>query len=163
MCEIGKNKVDAQFFEFLKEEEGFENKEYTDSEGNLTIGIGHLLTETELKTGYIAINDVKVYYKNGITDDHVVNLCIQDTDHSVHCVNRFVTVKLSQNQFNALVSFCYNIGALAFRKSTLLKKLNSELYEEVPFQMKRWVYDNNKKIVKGLVNRRNSEVKLWMK
>ena len=53
-------------------------------------------------------------------------------------VKRYVTVPLTQGQYDALVSFVFNLGAGNFRSSTLLKKLNQGLYNDVPEQIMRW-------------------------
>jgi lysozyme len=73
-------------------------------------------------------------------------------------VNQLVKVKLSQNMFDALVSFVYNVGESAFKKSTMLRLLNMGLYQMAGAQFMRWVYDNGEKIG-GLLNRRREERK----
>jgi len=75
-------------------------------------------------------------------------------------VSKAVTVPLKQNQFDALVSFAYNIGLGAFRSSTLLKMLNKGDYEGAALQFKRWT-KNNGRVMQGLVNRRESERKMF--
>ena len=58
----------------------------------------------------------------------------------------------------------YNIGFGKFAESTLLKKLNNGLYNEVPFELKRWnktTIDGKKVVSRGLVNRRNAEIEIW--
>jgi lysozyme len=75
-------------------------------------------------------------------------------------VNESVTVPLNQNQFDALVSFSFNVGDNAFRGSTLLKLLNQGQYDQVPAQLRRWVRDNGH-VVQGLINRREKEIVLW--
>ena len=71
-----------------------------------------------------------------------------------------VKVPLNQNQFDALVSFVFNVGNNAFRDSTLVKVLNAGHFDQVPTQLRRWIRDNGK-IVKGLINRREKEIALW--
>ena len=75
-------------------------------------------------------------------------------------VNDGVTVALKPYQFDALVSFSFNVGVSAFKNSTLLSVLNEGKYDEVPGQLGRWVFSGGHK-VQGLVNRRENEVKLW--
>jgi lysozyme len=67
---------------------------------------------------------------------------------------------LNQNQFDALVSFAFNVGDGAFRSSTLLRLLNQGQYDQVPAQLRRWNMDNGH-VVQGLINRRNKEIALW--
>lgn len=76
-------------------------------------------------------------------------------------VNRLVTVQLNQNQFDALVSFTYNLGAGALANSTLLKKLNAGDYYGASQEFKKWVYADKKKL-RGLVNRRKDEAELFL-
>ena len=73
-------------------------------------------------------------------------------------VNRLVKVPLTQSQFDALVSFDFNTGAL--HSSTLLKRLNAGKHNEVPAQLMRWTKGGGKEL-KGLVNRRRDEAALW--
>ena len=106
------------------------------------------------------IDGVSVDYSNGITEDQVYALLGQDLDRFKDAVNQRVTVDLEQNQYDALVSFSFNVGVGAFRDSTLLRLLNEGQYGEVPAQLLRWVKAGGK-TVQGLVNRRENEIKLW--
>ncbi len=77
------------------------------------------------------------------------------------CVNKYTTVPLTQGQFDALVSFSYNLGCGAFRKSTLRRKLNRGDYEGAAEQFIRWVHAGGR-VYKGLVRRRRAETALFM-
>jgi lysozyme len=153
-------KVDADYFQFISKGEGNLPTVYKDGDGVLTIGIGHALTTSERSSGKIVINGVPVHYKDGLTSAQIVSLCGQDTRKAEECVNGTVTVTLTQSQYNALVSFAFNVGTGAFASSTLLKKLNAGDYSAVPEQLRRWVRDGGR-VVQGLVNRRNAEIALW--
>lgn len=144
----------------FKEWEGLATHVYLDSGGQPTIGIGHLLTTAERNSGTILIQGQTVNYQNGLTDQQCWDLLEQDLAVAEKAVNEAVKVPLNQNQFDALVSFVFNVGAGAFRGSTLLKLLNQGQYDQVPEQLKRWVKDNGK-VVQGLVNRREQEIVLW--
>jgi len=76
-------------------------------------------------------------------------------------VNNAVTVPLSQNQFDALVSLAYNIGTNAFSKSTLVKKLNANDNRAAADQFDVWVNAGGKRM-QGLVNRRAKEKALFL-
>lgn len=76
-------------------------------------------------------------------------------------VTNYVKVPLSQNQFDALVSFSFNVGSEALRTSTLLKLLNQGKYSEAAEQFDRWVYASGKKLA-GLVRRRKAEKELFL-
>jgi lysozyme len=146
---------------FLISREGFKCNTYFDSVGYLTIGVGHLLTSQEKDTGYIMIAGQPCYYmERGLRPDKVKLLLKQDCANAIRIVSREVKVPLSQSQFDALISFVFNIGTHAFSKSTLLKVLNAGQYAEVPAQLRRW----NKAggvVVEGLKNRREFECALW--
>ena len=153
-------KMSREGIKFLKIAEGFRNKPYKDSAGLLTIGVGHLLTNSELKSGVINIAGTNVSWKNGITDAQIEDLLAQDVVRFEDAVNDLVTVYLTQYQFDALVSFSFNVGVGAFEKSTLLKVLNQKLYENIPAQLARWNKAGGRPVA-GLTNRRRAEALLW--
>lgn len=76
-------------------------------------------------------------------------------------VNRLVKVRLSQNQFDALVSLCYNIGPRSFSSSTLLRLLNRGDYAGAAARFLDWRY-SGRKVLPGLVTRRGEEKKLFL-
>jgi len=136
------------------------HKMYKDVAGLPTIGYGHLLTRSELTSGKIIIDGESVRWKDGLSEAQADDLLDRDLDRFEKAVNDKVKVKLSQCQFESLVSFSFNVGRGAFANSTLLKRVNSKDFDDVPNQLRRWVYAGGKK-VKGLANRRESEVALW--
>ena len=144
----------------LMRSEGFRNKAYKDVAGYPTIGVGHLLTSQEKRTGTIVINGRAVSYKNGLTDEQVKDLLAQDVKKYEKVVSDSVKVPLTQGQFDALVSFSYNVGPNAFKKSNLLRVLNQGKYNQVPNEMRKWVKAGGR-TVKGLKNRREAEIALW--
>lgn len=144
----------------LAQWEGFKRTVYKDVAGLPTIGVGHLLTRNELSSGKLAIGDETVRYGDGLTEQQVYDLLDQDLDPAERAVNESVKVTLNQNQFDALVSFAFNVGTNAFKNSTLLKRLNAGIHRDVPDQLRRWVHAGGRK-VKGLVIRRNHEIELW--
>ena len=75
-------------------------------------------------------------------------------------INELVTVNLSQNQFDALVSWVYNLGPANLQSSTLLKVLNSGDYSGVPAQIERWNKAGGK-VLEGLIRRREAESALF--
>lgn len=81
---------------------------------------------------------------------------------SEYAINTLVKTKLNQNQFDALVSFVYNVGTRKFAKSTMLKFLNANHFPLAAGQFDRW---NKVKgvVCQGLVNRRKSEKELFLK
>lgn len=144
----------------LVEMEGSKNKMYKDSAGLPTIGVGHLLTQSERSSGKIVIDGVAISWANGLTNDQVAALLMQDIPKYEEPVNKAVAVPLTQNQFNALVCFTFNVGKGAFLGSTLLKVLNNKEYDKVPEQMRRWHHCAGEDSP-GLKNRREKEIAIW--
>ncbi|MET3560302.1 lysozyme [Bartonella japonica] len=97
-----------------------------------------------------------------ITEKKAEAMLLADLRQYERAVEKAVYVDLSDEQFGALVSFCYNIGITAFQNSTLLKKLNKGDYESVPIELQKWTKAGGKRI-KGLVYRRAAEAGLWAK
>lgn len=153
-------KLSDKGIRFLRQVEGVRADVYKDSAGLPTIGVGHLLTKSELTRGKIIIDGESVRYINGLNDKRVDALLRQDVQIFEEAVTGYVKVPLTQNQFDALVSFAFNVGKGAFEKSTLLRVLNRGGYEGVPEQLKRWIYSGGVQN-KGLVNRRQAEIELW--
>ena len=76
-------------------------------------------------------------------------------------IKRCVKVPLHQHEYDAFVSFAYNVGSGAFCSSTLVRKLNAGDYEGACNELPRWVYAGGRKL-QGLVNRREAERKLCL-
>ena len=145
--------------EFLIEVEGFMRTVYKDSAGLDTIGIGHLITKAEKENGLLIEGRYVDPYK-GLTDKQVEQLFYCDIAVYRNAVLNAVKVKLNENQKTALISFCFNVGINNFIRSTLLKKINERKFEDVPNELRRWIYAGGKKN-KGLINRRELEIKMW--
>ncbi|EYS91996.1 hypothetical protein X471_00277 [Bartonella bacilliformis str. Heidi Mejia] len=97
-----------------------------------------------------------------ITESEAEIILRQDLKQFEKTVEQAVIISLSDEQFAALVSFCYNIGIEAFCNSTLLKKLNKGDYEAVSSELQKWIRAGGKRL-QGLANRRAAEAGLWVK
>lgn len=95
-----------------------------------------------------------------ITVEEAERLLQQDVAKAETVVRSLVTVPLTQAQFDALVSFVYNVGAGAFRSSTLLRLLNDGDYAGAMAEFNRWVYSDGR-VLPGLVARREAEAALF--
>jgi lysozyme len=144
----------------LSEWEGFELNVYRDVAGLPTIGVGHLLTKDELSSGKLFIKGVAIQYGAGLSQQLVLDLLAQDLQGFETGITESVKVPLSQNEFDALVAFAFNIGLMAFKESTLLKELNQGQLQDVPAQLRRWIHSGGQ-VSRGMVNRREKEVALW--
>ena len=143
--------------DFIVEFEGFSSKLYNDQAGHCTIGVGHLVHLGNCKKTEGGL-------ENGITRAKAIALMRKDASSVIDSVASNVKVPLTQEQFDALVSFAFNVGAGNFESSTLLEKLNAGHPEQVPTQLKRWnkVTINGQKVPsKGLTRRRGREAKLF--
>ncbi|WP_243057145.1 glycoside hydrolase family protein [Nocardioides sp. SR21] len=143
--------------DFIIEFEGFSSTLYNDQAGHCTIGVGHLVHPGNCRATEGGL-------ENGITRAKAAKLMRQDARSMIDSVASHVTVPLTQEQFDALVSFTFNVGVGNFETSTLLQKLNSGHPEAVPAQLKRWnkVTINGQKVVSnGLTRRRDREAKLF--
>lgn len=85
----------------------------------------------------------------------------QDLASAEATIERVVTVPLNDNQFSALVSWCFNCGQGAAERSTLVKLLNQGNYAAVPDELRKWVHAGKKKLA-GLQNRRAAEAGLFV-
>lgn len=144
----------------LVEMEGRKKYVYNDSAGFSTIGVGHLLTQSELSSSKMRINGKPVKWRLGLTARQIDELLSQDLRRFEESVVDNVTVPLNQSQLDALVSFAFNVGESAFKSSTLLSVLNQGRYIYVPDQLRRWVYAGGKRS-DGLENRREKEIEIW--
>jgi len=113
--------------------------------GYPTIGYGHVVKASEAKT-----------FAGGITEARAEELLRQDIIAAQRAVLRLISVPLSDGQFDALVSFTFNLGSGALQRSTLRRKLNRGEYESIPDELLRWVWAGGSKL-RGLVKRRRAE------
>lgn len=135
----------------IKSHEGFRAEAYVCPAGVVTIGYG---TTT--------INGNSVTLGTKITTDEADQFLEEDLKIFEDAVNNLVRVNLNQNQFDALVSFVYNVGVGNFKKSTLLKKLNAGDYLNASSEFLKWNRGGGK-VLKGLSNRRKAEQQLFFK
>jgi lysozyme len=147
--------MNKETLEHLKRWEGLRLTAYPDPGSRdgepWTIGYGHT------SDGFM-----KVYRGLTITEDQAEAALAHDAQEAADAISRLVVVPLNENQMGALVSFVFNVGIGAFKKSSLLRKLNSGDYASVPAELARW-NKNDGKVMKGLTNRRLDEGRLWNK
>lgn len=130
--------------------EGCYLKAYKCPAGIWTIGYGHTS----------AAGAPEVHPGQTITKDEAVAILANDLTIFERQVEHLVTVHLEPHQFDALVSFTFNVGATNLHKSTLLRELNKGRYEAVPAQLLRWNRAGGK-VMPGLTKRRHAEAALW--
>jgi lysozyme len=133
--------------DLIKQSEGFRSYAYLDAAGIATIGYGHRILPTES-------------FPNGITEAQAEEILSTDVCSAEQAVQRLVLVALTQGQFDALVDFCFNLGAGNLTASTLLKELNAGQYEAAREQLLRWDHVGTQENA-GLKARREAEFQLW--
>ena len=138
----------------LKQWEGFSAVTYCDAAGKPTIGYGHLLA-TEV---------IARFADRHISEQEAEQLLRENLKGAEDCVRRVVAVPLTQDQYDTLVDFVFNLGCQNLLASDLLAALNQGAYDAVPEELMRW----NKALVgevlvplQGLTNRRAAEVQRW--
>ena len=132
--------------DLIKSFEGFRDTAYMDSAGVWTIGYGH--------TGDVHDGDV-------VTDEEAEAMLLDDLSTAATTVNACVPVDLSQGQFDALVSFVFNVGSGAFQRSTLLRDLNAGFYQQAADDLLAWCHAGNT-VINGLLTRRRAERALFL-
>jgi len=123
---------------------------YQDQGGKWTIGYGHLVLADE-------------DFTNGITQDQADSLFATDlAAKAEQPVSEAVSVDLNQQQFDALCSLCYNIGAGNFHGSTLVKLLNENMPpDRVAAEFGKWCHVNGE-VSEGLFERRGAEADIFL-
>ena len=141
--------------EFIKSFEGFRGTLYNDPAGHCTIGYGTLVHQ-----GNCDGRASEEPYLNGISRERATELLMERINVFQRAVNDLVKVELEPHQYDALVSFTYNVGPGNFQRSTLLRKLNEGDYAAVPDELAKWVKAGGQTLP-GLVRRRNAEANLF--
>ncbi len=135
--------------DLIKRFEGFSHIVYICPAGYPTIGYGHVVKPQE-----------REQFAGGIAPEQAETLLRQDVQTAERAVLRLITVPLTDGQFDALVSFTFNLGAGALQRSTLRRKVNRGNHAAVPAEFRKWVWAGGKKL-DGLVKRREAEILLW--
>ena len=126
--------------------EGKRNKAYKDTEGHWTTGVGHLIKPNEQHLIHTVL-----------TDAQVEELFRSDAQWCDDAITSSVKVPLNQNQYDALASLCFNIGAHGFKTSRLVKALNTGNYKLAGDYFMDWIRPS------VLINRRKQEKALFLK
>ena len=130
-----------------KQFEGLRLTAYQDSVGIWTIGYGHPGPD--------------VHPKLSITEEQATELLVKDVASAVASVNHLVSVALTQNQFDAMVDFVFNVGAAKFAGSTLLREINSGNFVAASAQLLLWCHAGGV-VLPGLLQRRKAAEALFL-
>jgi lysozyme len=134
---------------------------YMDPIGIWSAGFGHaIFVDYRPLRGPADRARAKALYPNGLTRQEAELLLIADLVDTERAVHAQVAVPLDQHQFDALVSFTFNLGSGNLSKSTLLRKLNAQAYEHAANEFPRWNRAGGK-VLKGLTRRRKAEQRMF--
>jgi lysozyme len=137
----------------IKEFEGYYDKAYRDPVGIPTIGYGTIIYP----------DGAKVKMGEKCSKKEAEHWLMFEIEEIIPRIEKLIKVEVTNNQFCALVSFCYNLGTGALGKSTLLKKLNrGDELGEVGLEFKKWINAGGRPL-QGLIRRREAERKLFLK
>lgn len=139
--------ISANGVKLIQQFEGLRLKAYQDAVGVWTIGYGH--TGPDVTPGLV------------ISQAQADALLARDLSRFEAGVTRLALVPLNQNQFDALVSFSYNLGLGSLQNSTLLRLLNQRDYAGAAAQFPRWNKAGGK-VLPGLTRRRAAEQALFL-
>ena len=139
-------KISNNGLDLVKHFEGLVLEAYKCPAGVWTIGYGHT---KDVQPG------------DSWSEDHADHMLEVEMEEYEKYINDLVTVELNQNQFDAMVSWVYNLGVGNLQSSTLLKVLNAGDYAGVPEQIMRWNKAGGK-VLEGLTRRRQAEADLFV-
>lgn len=149
-------RLSSQGAALIAEFEGKVNTLYNDPAGHCTVGIGHLVHE-----GPICGCEAEAPYAGGLSDEDCYKLFLtQDAPRYEDFVRQLITAPLFQSEYDALVSFTFNLGGGALEESTLRQKLNALDYAGAADEFGRWVKAGDETL-EGLVIRRQREADLF--
>lgn len=146
---LGDNHCDVltQAATFISPFESFRRYRYFCPVGRITIGYGHVVLPHETVV-------------EPLDKAQAEKLLMADLARFKRQLDQLVDVELTVLQEVALLSFIFNVGAMAFQRSTLRQKLNRDLHDEVVPEFYRWTKARGRRL-KGLVRRRDAEAKLY--
>ncbi len=141
---------------FIARHEAFVGHLYNDAAGYATIGYGHLVHRSRVGTNATA----EAPFAGGITKAQALSLLSRDAAAHISAVSRAVRVPLTQNKFDALVSFSFNVGAGAMRGSGVVNFVNhGGTPQQIHNAFLQWVRAGHRRL-QGLVVRRTDEADL---
>lgn len=140
--------------ELTKLSEGFRSRLYNDAADYCTIAYGHLVKLAPCD------GSEPEAFRRGVTDAEGTELLRTDMGKAERAVATLVEADLTDGQYAALCDFVYNVGGGNFRRSTLRRRVNARRFDDVPFQLRRWVKAGGRELP-GLKTRREREIALF--
>ena len=137
---------------FIKRWEGCVLKQYICPAGKPTIGIGHVVLLNES-------------FPSVITEDQALEILRKDVLRFETAIKKYITVILNQNQFDALLSFIFNVGEGGIKNTNVAQLINGGKFDKVPKALEEWSkfkVNGQLKVNQGLLNRRKAEGELFI-
>jgi GH24 family phage-related lysozyme (muramidase) len=153
---MGEHRLSARGEAFIAHFEGLRTKLYNDPAGHCSIGVGHLV-----HLGRCNGAGSEAPFRNGISREEAFKLMRKDAARFEKAVNKAVAPDLEQHEFDALVSFAYNVGEGALQRSSALRELNHGRKSALPSLIMPFVHDGKGNVIAGLVRRRRAEGDLF--
>ena len=155
-------KVSAKAIQMIKHHEGVRQRPYKCPAKLWTVGVGHVLYPRQGALKLEERDNVPLEYKDDRTFsmEEVDDILRRDLERFERGVERYCPVKLTQGQFDALVSFSFNLGLGGLQRSTLRQKVLRGEFESAAEEFLKYTIGGGK-VLKGLVNRRNDERALF--
>jgi len=155
-------KVSQKCIEQIKKDEGVRNKPYQCPALLCTVGVGHVIDPNHAK---VPMADRKALpipagWDRILTSIEIDEILRTDLNRFEQGVLRLIKVPLTQGQFDALVSFSFNVGLGNLQNSTLRMKLNRSEYDAAAEQFLVWTKAGGK-VLPGLVKRRTHEKEMF--
>lgn len=148
------HQISPEGIAFLEEKEGFRGDAYYDVAGVLTIGYGH-------STRAPSIEQYPVYEGQHITEEEGEEILRADLKPTEAAVNSAVTREITQKQYDALVSFTFNVGTGAFKSSKVLSHTNEGSYQAAGDAFLDYSYAGGE-FIPGLRKRREEERAMYL-
>jgi lysozyme len=155
-------KVSQKCIQQIKLDEGVKNKPYQCPALLWTVGVGHVIDPNHAKVPFANRKALPIPdgWNRILTADEIDEILRKDLARFEAGVLRLIKVKLTQGQFDALVSFSFNVGLGNLQNSTLRMKLNRGDYEGAAEQFLVWTKAGGR-VLPGLVKRRTHEKEMF--
>lgn len=145
-------RVDQKGIDLITSFEGFRGRSYLCPANVPTVGFG---TTRYPNGSKVSLSDRE------ITKEEAISFLQYDVKNFELAVDAMAVDTLTQNQFNALVSFAYNLGSNALKGSTLLRKVNLNIWDSsIRNEFMKWTHAGGE-VLEGLVKRRKAESELY--
>ena len=155
-------KVSQKCIEQIKKDEGVRNRPYQCPALLWTVGVGHVIDPNHAKVPLADRKQLPIPagWDRVLSADEIDEILRKDLNRFETGVLRLIKVPLTQGQFDALVSFSFNVGLGNLQNSTLRMKVNRSEFEAAAEQFLVWTKAGGK-VLPGLVKRRTHEKEMF--